>query len=174
VRAAVAGWRAGGVAATAKHFPGLGGATVNTDFGPATIRRSRAQLEADLAPFAAAVEAGVPLIMVGHAVYPALDRSHIASQSRAVLVGLLRTRLRFAGVAITDSLEAAAVRRRADVDVAAERSLRAGADIALTTGRGSYVRVHRRLVAAARRDPAFAARLREAAARVLALRRSLT
>ena len=84
LRDAVAGWRAGGVAATVKHFPGLGGATVNTDDGPATIDRSRAQLEAvDLPPFAAAIDAGVPLVMVGHARYPALDRDRIASQSRA-------------------------------------------------------------------------------------------
>ena len=68
---AVRGWQAGGVLATAKHFPGLGGATVNTDDGPATIERSREELDAvDLPPFAAAIEAGVPLVMIGHARYP--------------------------------------------------------------------------------------------------------
>jgi beta-N-acetylhexosaminidase len=105
VRAAVRGWRSGGVAATAKHFPGLGGAPANTDDAIVTIDRSRAALDAlDLPPFRAAVAAGVPLVMVGHARYPALDRSRIASQSRPVLEGLLRDELGFEGVVVTDSL----------------------------------------------------------------------
>ena len=115
VAAAVAGWRAGGVAATAKHFPGLGAATVNTDDGSVTIRRSRSKLLAgDLPPFAAAIRAGVPLVMVSHARYTALDRNHIASQSRAIVEGLLRGRLGFRGVVITDSMEAAALARHGE------------------------------------------------------------
>ena len=75
VLAAVRGWQAGGVAATAKHFPGIGGAVANTDDAVVRIPRSRAELEqVDLAPFRAAVAAGVRLVMVGHARYPALDR----------------------------------------------------------------------------------------------------
>src|SRR5215211_6920745 len=109
IAAAVEGWRAGGVAATAKHFPGLGGATVNTDDAPASIERSRAQLDAtDLPPFEAAIDAGVPLVMIGHARYPALDPNRIASQSEAIVGGLLRTELGFRGVVVTDSLEAEA------------------------------------------------------------------
>ncbi len=61
VAAAVRGWRAGGVAPAVKHFPGLGGALVNTDRGSAAVRRSRAALDADLAPFAAAVRATGPV-----------------------------------------------------------------------------------------------------------------
>ena len=92
VAASVAGWRAGGVAATAKHFPGLGAATVNTDDGPVTIRRSRSKLLAgDLPPFEAAIRAGVPLVRVSHARYTALDRSHVASQSRAIIEGSSET-----------------------------------------------------------------------------------
>ena len=68
------GWRAGGVAPTAKHFPGLGGATVNTDRGTTTIPQAR-QLAADLAPFKAAIAAEVPLIMSSHAALPAARRA---------------------------------------------------------------------------------------------------
>ena len=75
---------AGGVAPTAKHFPGLGGATVNTDYGSATIGGG-APTAGDLAPFKAAIAAEVPLIMSSHAVYPRLDSRHIASQSPAIL-----------------------------------------------------------------------------------------
>ena len=171
LRAAVAGWRAGGVAATVKHFPGLGGATVNTDDGPAVVDRSRAQLEAvDLPPFAAAIDAGVPLVMVGHARYPALDPDRIASQSAPVIEGLLRDRLRFHGVVVTDSMEAAASVATGSITATSERAVRAGADLLLLTGKGSYAPVFQHLLAVARRSPGFRARVRASAARVLALK----
>jgi beta-N-acetylhexosaminidase len=169
--AAVEGWRAGGVAATAKHFPGLGGATVNTDDGPATVERSRAQLEAtDLPPFEAAIGAGVPLVMVGHALYPALDGERIASQSPAIVEDLLRGQLGFRGVVITDSMEARASIATGAIEDASQRAVLAGADVVLLTGRGSYAPVFRHLLELARSSPAFRARVRESAARVLALK----
>jgi beta-N-acetylhexosaminidase len=160
------------VATTAKHFPGLGGATVNTDDGPATIARTRAELDADLEPFRAAIDAGTEFVMAGHAVYPALDPDRIASQSQAVIDGLLRDELGYDGVVMTDSLEAAAVRAVADVEEAALASARAGVDVILTTGRGSYIRVFRALLAEAREDPEFRRRVRVSAARVLAAQSS--
>jgi beta-N-acetylhexosaminidase len=169
-RAAVRGLRDAGVAATAKHFPGLGGATVNTDDGPSTIRTP---LERDLVPFRAAVDEAVPLVMLSHASYPALDSRRIASQSRAAVTGLLRRRLGYEGVIVTDSMEAAAVMARSGIRAAAERSIRAGADLVLLTGSASWNDVYPRLLAVARRDRAFRSRIREAAARVLALKREL-
>jgi beta-N-acetylhexosaminidase len=158
-RAALRGYRAGGVAATAKHFPGLGDARRNTDTGPVRLATTP-----DLAPFRSAVQAGVPLVMVSHALYPTLDRSHIASQSPAIIGGQLRRRLRFRGAVMTDSEEARAVTARSSVATAAVRSLRAGADLVLLTGPGSYPHVYRRLLAEARRSAAFRARLRDARA----------
>jgi beta-N-acetylhexosaminidase len=172
VAAAVRGWRASGVAPTAKHFPGLGGTTVNTDHGSATIGGG-APTPADLAPFRAAIAAGVPIVMASHAVYPAVDAHRIASQSPAILGGLLRERLQFRGVVMTDSMEAAAVRATGSLEQAAIRAVQAGADIVLTTGEGSWIRVYRALLAEARRSPAFAARVRASAARVNALQRTL-
>jgi beta-N-acetylhexosaminidase len=169
-RASIRGLRAADVAATAKHFPGLGGATVNTDDGPATVS---VPLERDLVPFRAAIDETVPLVMLSHASYPELDRQRIASQSRAVVTGLLRERLGFDGVIVTDSLEAAAVLARSGVAEAAERSIRAGADLILMTGSASWNDVFPRLLTEARRDPAFRKRIRESAARVLALKREL-
>jgi beta-N-acetylhexosaminidase len=171
VAEAVRGWRAGGVEPTLKHFPGLGGATVNTDFGSATVARTRAQLDDDLVPFRAGIAAGARLVMVSHAVYPALDGSHIASQSSAVAQDLLRDELGFRGVSMTDSLEAAAVRAvTPDPGVAAVASVEAGIDVILTTGRGSYIHVFRALLARARAEPAFRARVKESASRVVELR----
>ncbi len=167
-RAAVEGWRRGGVAATAKHFPGLGGATTNTDFGSATIGGG-APTENDLAPFKAAIAAEVPLIMSSHAVYPRLDANRIASQSPAILKDLLREQLKFDGVVITDSIEAKAVRATGEPEQVAVRSIRAGNDIVLTTGQGSWIRSYRALLAEARASRSFRALVKAAAARVLAL-----
>ena len=166
--AAVAGWRAAGIASAAKHFPGLGGAAVNTDRAPVTIRRARALLEAtDLPPFRAAIRAGVPLVMIGHARYPALDPTRIASQSRPIIEGVLRGELGFRGVVITDSMEARASLATGGITAVSERAVRAGSDLVLLTGRGSYEPVFEHLLAVARRSPAFRARIREAAGRVL-------
>ena len=156
------------VAATAKHFPGLGGAATNTDAGPVTVEDPP-----PLASFRAAVRARVPLVMASHALYPALDPKRIASQSPTILQGLLREQLGFRGAIITDSLEARAVIDRSDVGTAAVRSLRAGADIVLSTGSGSYRDVYDALLAGARRSRAVRTRVRVAAARVLELKRRL-
>jgi beta-N-acetylhexosaminidase len=164
VAASVRAHRAGGVLPTAKHFPGLGRSTANTDFRPATVPG-----RGDLGPFAAAIGAGIPLVMASHALHPELDRTRIASQSSRILTGLLRGRLRFRGACITDSLEAKAVVGRSSTPVAAARSMRAGCDLLLTTGPASYLQVLRRLVADARADPRFRARLSEARARIARL-----
>ena len=169
-RASVRGLRDARVAATAKHFPGLGGATTNTDDAPATVNTP---LRRDLVPFRAAIDEAVPLVMLSHASYPAVDARRIASQSRAIVTGMLRKRLGFDGVIVTDSMEAQAVLARSGVAEAAERSIRAGADLILMTGSASWNEVFPRLLAEARRDPAFRARIREGAARVLALKRTL-
>jgi beta-N-acetylhexosaminidase len=162
------------VAATVKHFPGLGRATVNTDDGSATIDASRAELEAtDLEPYRAAIATGAPLVMAGHAVYPAFDPRNIASQSRVLLTDVLRDQLGYRGVTVTDSIEAQAVLDRSGVATAAVRSIAAGADIVLMTGSGSWNLVYPRLLRAARRSPAFRARVQESARRVLALKRRL-
>jgi beta-N-acetylhexosaminidase len=172
--AAVRGYRGTRVAATVKHFPGLGTATANTDDEPVTLTRTPEQLLGeDLPPFRAAIRAHVPLVMASHALYPALDANAIASQSRYVLHRLLRERLGFGGVVVTDSLEARAVTARAGPAEAAVRSVRAGADLILTTGAGSHLRVLRAIIAEAQRSPAFRRRVAESAARVLALKRDL-
>jgi beta-N-acetylhexosaminidase len=168
--AGVEGTRAGGVAATAKHFPGLGRATVNTDDGSATVP---GDLTRDLVPFRSAVEADVPLVMLSHAVYPSVDPRRIASQSPPVVTGLLRDRLGFDGVVVTDSIEAQAVLNRSGIATAAERSLRAGADLILMTGSASWNDVFPRLLARARSSRRFRERVRRSAARVLALKAEL-
>jgi beta-N-acetylhexosaminidase len=169
-RAAIEGMSSASVAATAKHFPGLGRAQVNTDDASATVPGG---LGSDLVPFRGAVAAGVPLVMLSHAVYPALDSRRIASQSPAIVDGVLRGELGFEGVVVTDSIEAQAVLDRSGPARAAERSIRAGADLILMTGSASWNQVHPWLLRRARASRPFRERIRRSAARVLALKERL-
>jgi beta-N-acetylhexosaminidase len=173
-RAAVSGYEGTKVASTLKHFPGLGAAGTNTDDGPVTISSPRAAMQTrDLPPFAAGIKAGAPLVMASHARYTGLDRKNIASQSKPILTTLLRGKLGFRGVVITDSMEADAVLKRSSIELASLRSIAAGADLLLLTGPGSFPIVSKQLLTGARKSPKFRARIAEAAARVIALKRSL-
>src|SRR3954468_5398099 len=172
--AAVSGYRGTRVAATLKHFPGLGAAGTNTDDGPVSISSPRAAMATrDLPPFAAGIKAGAGLVMASHALYTGLDAKNIASQSKPILMTLLRGKLGFKGVVITDSMEAAAVLKRSSIELAALRSISAGADLLLLTGPGSFPLVSKQLMAGAKRSAKFRARIADAAARVIALKRSL-
>ena len=95
------------VAATAKHFPGLGAATASqdTDTGRVTLNVSLSDLRGiDEAPYTSAMSAGVKLVMCSWAVYPALDASLPAGLSPTIVGGELRSRLGAGGVTITDAL----------------------------------------------------------------------
>ncbi len=109
--AAVDGYQSSGVGAQAKHFPGLGDTTVNTDNGVAVTDETRAQIMAkDVPPFRAAIAAGVKSIMAAHIVAPSLDPSGLpASLSKPIVTGVLRDTLHYDGVVITDALSAAAL-----------------------------------------------------------------
>jgi beta-N-acetylhexosaminidase len=129
---AVAGYQRNGVAAQAKHFPGLGDTTVNTDNGIAVTNETKQQiLTTHIPPFAAAILAGAKSVMVGHVVAPALDPSGVpASLSRPVVTGLLRDTLRFDGVVVTDALNAGALASIPRAQVVLD-TIGAGVDIAL-------------------------------------------
>jgi beta-N-acetylhexosaminidase len=104
--------QATGVAATGKHFPGLGAAATNqdTDVGPVTLNVPLSTLRSvDEVPYQSAIAAGVKLVMVSWAVYPALDATLPAGLSPTVVQQELRGRLGFQGVTITDALEAGAL-----------------------------------------------------------------
>ncbi len=112
-QACITAMQRAGVAATAKHFPGLGAAAAgqNTDVAPVTLDVPLYDLRSvDELPYKSAIAAGVRLVMVSWAVYPALDRRLPAGLSPAVIGGELRGRLGFGGVTITDALEAGALK----------------------------------------------------------------
>jgi beta-N-acetylhexosaminidase len=127
--AAVEGFKAAGVVSAAKHFPNHGPATADSherlpvvDHDLATIRSY------DLPPFEAAVAAGVPMVMVGHLLYPAIDPERPASLSPEA-VGMLRAELGFDGVVITDDLAMAGASGGGPPARAAVEAVKAGADL---------------------------------------------
>lgn len=130
VVAAMTGLRAAGVAATVKHFPGHGDTATDSHLELPTVGRAHASwAEIDLVPFAAAIEAGVEAIMSAHVAVPAVDPSgDPATASAAILTGVLRNRLGFGGVVVTDALDMTGARQRWGDGEIAVRALAAGAD----------------------------------------------
>ena len=134
--AMVRGLRTGGVAAAAKHFPGLGATDVDSHHTLPVIDADRARLDArELVPFVAAIAAGAELVMSAHVGLPALtgDPSLPATLSRDVMHDLVRSDLGFTGLTITDALDMAALPQGTGQVVDAIAALRAGVDLLLCT-----------------------------------------
>ena len=168
----------GGVVATAKHFPGLGYAPANTDKARAIIRASAPQLNADLLPYKRAITAGVPMIMVSTALYPKFGIHVPAACSPTAVTQLLRGRLGFRGVVVTDTLYSPAVNAYKPTPEAAVAAIAAGVDIVLPGGSTRTADVtseaaYRAIVAGVRSGALPRSTVAAAYARVLALKRSL-
>jgi beta-N-acetylhexosaminidase len=163
----------GGVAAAAKHFPGLGTVRGNTDASLQRISLSRAALRGiDEVPFGRFAEAGGELVMLSAAVYPALSAKP-AVFARAVATGELRGRLGFEGVAITDALDTASALSIGDPAEAGVAAARAGADLLLYTAVGPAAAAQRALALRLRAGALSRAAFEQSAGRVLVLRHRL-
>ena len=126
-----------GVRAAIKHFPGLGSASANTDFDNVDVTGT--WTEAELEPFETLIAAGLPdVVMTGHIVNDTLDQGVPASLSRATVEGLLRGRLGWTGVVITDDLGAVAIASRYAREDAVARALEAGNDLLLFANQTAY------------------------------------
>ncbi|MER6953888.1 glycoside hydrolase family 3 protein [Streptomyces sp. NPDC000618] len=130
VAAEIEGYRAAGVAATAKHFPGHGDTAVDSHYGFPVITHTREVWEAlDAAPFRAAIAADVDSLMTAHILVPSLDDSgDPATLSRTVVTGILREQLGYDGVVVTDALDMAGVRTKYGDDRVPVLALKAGVD----------------------------------------------
>lgn len=169
-RAAAAGLRAGGVAATAKHFPGHGDTATDSHDDLPTIAGDRARLAAiELPPFRAAIAAGIPAIMTSHIVFPALDPDGLpCTLSPRLLGGLLREELGFDGVIVSDAMNMRAIADRWGIAEGAVRFIAAGGDLVEPIGEERAV--HAALVAAVEGGRISAVRLADAQRRVATLR----
>jgi beta-N-acetylhexosaminidase len=126
------GLREGGVIPCGKHFPGHGATSVDSHTDLPRDERSEDELaRIDLSPFRQAIAEGISMVMTAHVLYPALDPDFPATLSASIIDGLLRRRLNFHGVIITDDLEMGAIVRHFTVERAAVDALRAGADLLL-------------------------------------------
>lgn len=133
VKAEIEGFTGRDMLCCAKHFPGIGSAAGDSHEGAITIDKSAEELDqVDLVPFKAAIEAGVPLIMVGHLNLPAVVGDDTpAPLSAKVVQDLLRDTLHYEGIIITDSLAMGAITERYSSAEAAVAALAAGCDIPL-------------------------------------------
>jgi beta-N-acetylhexosaminidase len=173
------GLAAGGVLATGKHFPGLGYAASSTDDAPTIVRASLEQLDADLLPYRTAIPAGLKVMMVATAIYPALDAAVPAACSPRVVTQLLRRDLGFRGVVITDDLKTAGVNEYLSTPRAAVKAIGAGVDMVLAAGvTGQFAdrtseAAYRAIVRATDRGELSRSQVDRAYERVLALKRGL-
>ncbi|MDX2273125.1 MAG: beta-N-acetylhexosaminidase [Cyanobacteriota bacterium] len=130
--AMVEGYRQAGVVGTVKHFPGHGDTDIDSHLGLPTVLHPLDHLEqVELYPFREAIQAGCEAMMTAHVLVPALDPTRPATLSPVVMQTLLREKLGFGGVLITDSLTMGALDSHYRVAEAAEQALLAGADILL-------------------------------------------
>ncbi|WP_308447124.1 beta-N-acetylhexosaminidase [Chitiniphilus shinanonensis] len=175
--AAMRGIQAAGLAATAKHFPGHGDTDTDSHLGVPRVGHDRARLDAvELAPFRAAIAAGVDAVMSAHVAFPAVepDPDTPSTLSHAVLTGLLREQLGFGGVVFTDCLEMDAIRRGVGTVTGALRAFQAGADVLLVSHRETVqAEAIDRLLQAVERGEVSPERLAASRARIAALKRRL-
>jgi beta-N-acetylhexosaminidase len=128
----IKGLQDGGVAATAKHFPGRGDSATDAHDVLDVIKASKKRMqEVELVPFKAAIDAGVKAIMTGHSVYPAYDDKYPTTLSEKLLTGLLREELGFNGVIVTDAIGMAAILKKWPLPQACAMAIKAGCDTIL-------------------------------------------
>ena len=170
------GMQASKVIPTYKHFPGLGRVTANTDTSAGVVDSTTTR-SADTAVsviFGAAIAAGAPVIMVSSATYSLIDPSAPAVFSSTIVTDMLRREMGFSGVVITDDVSAAVQVQDVSAGDRAVRAIRAGCDLVLASADPTVAAdMVKALIATARSDPAFAARVDESATRVLNLKKSL-
>lgn len=168
VGSAVEGYVDSALVPVLKHFPGHGSVPQDSHLTLPVQTRTPKQLAArDLAPFAAAVDQGVPAIMAGHIDVRSIDPRVPASMSRKLITGVLREDLGFDGLVVTDSLSMAGVRATYDAARSAVQGLRAGNDVLLMPPSPAAARAG--IIAAVRAGKLQRARLEQAAARQIAL-----
>lgn len=167
------GLQGAGVLACAKHFPGHGDTALDSHLDLPTVAHAADRLaRVEIPPFRAASGAGVAAMMSAHVVYPALDPDVPATLSRAICTSLLRTEIGFEGVLFSDDLEMGAVAKQRAIAETAIDAVWAGCDaLLICKDEDRQALAHEALVRHAESDSFFADRCREAAARVLRVRR---
>lgn len=175
--AAVRGYRDAGILCCGKHFPGHGDTEVDSHLGLPVIRKTTQEIwRSDLVPYRALCAGPLmPAIMTTHIVFPAMDPLNPATTSAPILTDLLRQRLGFTGLVVTDCLEMDAIARGMGTSAGAVAALRAGADMVmvchtLTTQREVAAAIERAVAGGTLPEH----RLNEAVDRVLHAKRQIS
>jgi beta-N-acetylhexosaminidase len=171
--AAVRGFEEAGIVSAAKHFPNHGPATSDSHVSLPVIRHDDKKLRThDLPPFEAAVDAGVPMVMVGHLVYPAIDRERPASLSGDD-INMLRGDLGFDGVVVTDDLAMEGAKGTGTPADAAVKAVAAGADLLIISSvPQEQADAYDAVVGAVRSGEIPRSRIEESVGRLLAIKES--
>jgi len=168
-----AGLRSAHVLGAAKHFPGLGEANLDTHHELPSVEKTWKKLwEEDLYPYRA-LRRQLPMILVGHANYPAVTHDSLpASLSRKWITDVLRQKIGYHGLVVSDDLEMGGVLKAAPIEQAAVDHIRAGGDLCLICHREDFVvRSYEKLLKEIERDRRFARRAQESARRVLTFKK---
>jgi len=164
----LAGLSAAGVLGAIKHFPGLGEANLDTHHELPSVEKAWKKLwEQDMAPYRA-LRRDAPMVLIGHAAYPAVTRDHTpASLSKKWITDVLRKKIGYHGLVISDDLEMGGVLKAASIAQAAVGHIRAGGDLCLVCHVAeNVVEAYEGLIGEAARDRAFARRCQESLERI--------
>jgi beta-N-acetylhexosaminidase len=161
------GMRDAGIATSAKHFPGLGRVRGNTDFTPDVVDTVTTASDPYLKSFQAAIGAGVPFVMVALATYQRIDPRHLAVFSAGIMDGVLRQRMGFKGVIVSDDLGAAAAVTGIPPGTRAIDFLAAGGDLIVSASVQAAVQMDNAVLRKAASDAAFRAEVSTAVMRIL-------
>jgi beta-N-acetylhexosaminidase len=168
------GLDAAGIVACGKHFPGHGDTDTDSHLELPRVDHAWDRLESiELAPFKLAAQAKLPMLMTAHVVFAALDATRPATLSEKVVTGLLRNKLGYKGVVVSDDLDMRAIAGNMGIDHASVEAIRAGCDVLLLCCNEEFqAQAEVALIKEAERDSAFKARVGEAAARVRAMKKA--
>lgn len=171
---AMQGLRESGIIPVVKHFPGHGDTATDSHLELPVVNKSLAELEKlELLPFRAAAEAGADAIMAAHILLPRLDPDYPATLSPAIITGLLREKIGYKGVVITDDMTMGAIAKHFPMKEAAVRAVQAGCDLVLVAHGYDQVQEAADGLKEALADGRLTwARIDESVARVLALKAS--
>jgi beta-N-acetylhexosaminidase len=166
------GLREAGVLGCGKHFPGLGEGKLDSHHELPVIKKPLKKMWAeDLYPFRA-LRGQLPFVMIAHAAYPEVTKDRVpAALSKRWISGILRQRIGYSGLIVSDDLEMGAVLDFAPIERTAVEHIRAGGNLVLICHKEELiVRAHESLIHEAERDRKFAQRVQESARRVLAFK----
>jgi beta-N-acetylhexosaminidase len=162
--------KATGITPTVKHFPGLGRVRANTDTSTKAVDSITTADDPYLQPFAAGIHAGAGAVMISSASYPKLDADHLAVFSSKVITGLLRQKMGYTGVVMTDDVGKAVAVKSVPVGQRATRFIAAGGDLVLTVLPARAHAMVMAILTQSRSDARFRAQMNASVQRVLRLK----